>query len=275
MARSDSSSSSVFADRAFWIGLLGIAGGLVAFVLLLNFAIMPLWTRHDAAVTVPDVREMSAVDADATLGRAGLSAYPDRVPYNPNVEPDVVVEQSPEAGTQVKPGRKIYFWVNESPKQLVSVPNLVSLSEGVARPRAKEAGLVVAATEIDSIRTPFDNTVTRQAPKAGTQVRQGTPMTLWLSPGVGTRRVRVPDVTGRSPDEARQRLRQAGLWVDSPRATGPEVLWQDPERGETLREGSEVRIHTTPRGGDLPQETPDDAPAPESDDTPAPEPDDA
>ena len=261
MARPDSSSSSVFKDRAFWIGLLGIAGGLVAFVLLLNSAIMPLWTRHDAAVTVPDVRKMSAIDADAALGRAGLNASPDRVPYNPNIEADVVVEQSPAAGTEVKPGRKIYFWVNESPKQLVSVPDLVSLNEGLARPKAEDAGLVVARTEIDSVRTPFDNTVTRQAPKAGTQVRQGTPVTLWLSPGVGTRQVRVPDVTGRSPDEARQRLRQAGLWVDSPRATGPEVLWQDPERGETLREGSEVRIHTTPRGGELlPEESSDDDP---------------
>lgn len=247
MARSESTSTSMFRDRAFWIGLLGIAVGLVAFVLLLNFAIMPLWTRHDAAVAVPDVSGMTAVEAEATLERAGLNAAPDRTPYNPNVEADVVVEQNPQPGTEVKPGRRIYFYVNESPKQLVVVPDVVSLSEGVARPRITEAGLMVAGTEIDSVRTPYENTVTRQVPKAGSQVRQGTRMTLWLSPGVGTQRVRVPDVTGRSPDEARARLRQAGLWVDSPRATGSEVLWQDPDRGEMLKEGEEVRIYTTPR----------------------------
>ena len=239
----------MFKDRAFWIGLLGIAVGLVAFVLLLNFAIMPLWTRHDAAVSVPNVSGMTAVEAEATLERAGLNAAPDRTPYNPNVEADVVVEQSPEPGTEVKPGRRIYFYVNESPKQLVVVPDVVSLSEGVARPRITEAKLVVAGTEIDSVRTPFENTVTRQVPSAGSQVRQGTRMTLWLSPGVGTERVRVPDVVGMSPDEARSRLRQAGLWVDSPRATGGEVLWQDPDRGETIKEGEEVRIYTTPRDG--------------------------
>ena len=258
MARPESTSTSMFKDRAFWIGLLGIAVGLVAFVLLLNFAMMPLWTRHDAAVTVPDVSGLSAVEAEATLERAGLNAAPDRQPYNPNVEADVVMEQSPEPGTQVKPGRRIYFYVNESPKQLVLVPDVVSLSEGVARPRITEAELVVATTEIDSVRTPYENTVTRQVPKAGSQVRKGTRMTLWLSPGIGTRRVRVPDVTGRSPDEARSRLRQAGLWVDSPRATGGEVLWQDPDRGETLKEGEEVRIYTTPRdGGGTSSETDD------------------
>jgi beta-lactam-binding protein with PASTA domain len=261
----------MFKDRAFWIGLLGIAVGLVAFVLLLNFAIMPLWTRHDAAVAVPDVSGMSAVEAEATLERAGLNAAPDRTPYNPNVEADVVVEQNPEPGTQVKPGRRIYFYVNESPKQLVVVPDVVSLSEGVARPRVTEAGLVVASTEMDSVRTPYENTVTRQIPKAGSQVRQGTRMTLWLSPGVGTRQVRVPDVTGRSPDEARSRLRQAGLWVDSPRATSGEVLWQDPDRGATVKEGQEVRIYTTPRDAGT---EPNEDPSPESTPSDASEPSD-
>ncbi|MEO0559753.1 MAG: PASTA domain-containing protein [Bacteroidota bacterium] len=249
MARSESTSTSMFMDRAFWIGLLGIAAGLVGFVLLLNFAIMPLWTRHDAAIAVPNVSGMSAVEAEATLERAGLNAAPDRMIYNANLEADVVLEQNPEAGTEVKPGRRIYFYVNESPKQLVLVPDVVSLSEGVARPRVTEAGLVVAGTEIDSMRTPYENTVTRQVPNAGSQVRQGTRMTLWLSPGVGTRQVRVPDVAGLSTDEARSRLRQVGLWVDSPRATNGEVLWQDPDRGETLKEGQEVRIYTTPRDG--------------------------
>ena len=257
MAPPESTSTSVFRDRALWIGLAGIAVSLVASVLLINFAVMPLWTRHDAVVTVPDLSGLSAVEADAALARAGLEAEPDRTRFNPNVEADVVVEQDPEPGTKVKPGRRIYFYVNESPKQLVVVPDVVSLSEGVARPRVIEAGLTIASTEIDSVRTPFDNTVTRQVPKAGSQVRQGTRMTLWLSPGVGTRRVRVPDVVGQTPDEARSRLRQAGLWVDSPRADGSEVLWQDPDRGETLREGQEVRIYTTPRGGDTPDDTED------------------
>lgn len=251
MARSSGSppSRSVFRERSFWLGLLGIAGVLLAFAVLFNYAVMPIWTRHDAAVAVPDVQGQPAVEAERALRRAGLEASYKPSPYNPNLDADVVVEQIPEAGSKAKPGRRVYIYVNESPKALVSVPDVVSLSEGVARPKIRDANLVVGRVEMDSVRTPYENTVTRQSPAAGRQVPQGTPVALWISPGVGSRRIQVPDVAGLSPAEARQQLRQAGFYVDSPRATGERVLWQEPSRGETLREGEEVRIHTTPRPG--------------------------
>ena len=239
----------VLTDRAFWLGLVGIAVGVVTFLLLLNFAIMPLWTRHSAAVDVPDVRELQAIDAERALRDAGLEGEVREQPYNPNLASDVVVDQNPLPGTQVKPGRRIYFYVNASPKELVEMPEVTSLSEGVARPKISELGLTVSRVEIDSVRTPYENTVTRQTPVAGRRVPVGTRVTLWLSPGVGTEQAAVPDVTGLTPREARDRIRAAGLWVDSPRATGERVLWQEPERGARLKEGEEVRIHTTSRAG--------------------------
>lgn len=240
----------VLTDRAFWLGLVGIAVGVVAFLLLLNFAIMPLWTRHSAALEVPDVRELQAVDAERELRDAGLEGEVREQPYNPNLANDVVVDQNPLPGTEVKPGRRIYFYVNASPKELVEMPEVTSLSEGVARPKISELGLTVSRVEIDSVRTPYENTVTRQVPVAGRRVPVGTRVTLWLSPGVGTQQATVPDATGLTPREARERIREAGLWVDSPRATGERVLWQEPERGARLKEGQEVTIHTTPRAGD-------------------------
>lgn len=239
----------VLTDRAFWLGLIGIGVGLVAFLLLLNFAIMPLWTRHSAAVEVPDVREMQAVEAERALRDRGLEGEVREQPYNPNLANDVVVDQNPLPGMEVKPGRRIYFYVNASPKELAEMPDVTSLSEGVARPKITEAGLSVGRVEIDSVRTPYENTVTRQVPVAGRRIPVGTRVTLWLSPGVGTEQVTVPDVTGLTPREARDRIRAAGLWVDSPRATGERVLWQEPARGEKKREGEEVAIHTTPRPG--------------------------
>ena len=248
MARPPSPSSrSVFKERAFWIGLLGIVGGLLAFAVLFNYAVMPIWTRHDASVSVPDVQGHSASEAESILRRAGLEADYKKSPFNPNLDPDTVVEQVPQAGANAKPGRRVYIYVNESPKALVAVPDVVTLSEGVARPKIRDARLVVGRVEMDSARTPYENTVTRQSPVAGRQVPEGTQITLWISPGVGTERARVPDVTGLTPTEAREQLRKAGFYVDSPRATGERVLWQEPEQGTTLREGEEVRIHTTPR----------------------------
>ena len=232
-------------DRAFWLGLVGIGLGLVAFALLFNYAVMPIWTRHDASVEVPDVRELSPGDAENALLLAGLEGDYQEQPYNPNVAADVVVDQSPSAGTAVKPGRRIYYYVNVSPRQLVAVPDVVSLSEGKAREDVGDRGLVVDRVEMDSVRTPYENTVTRQAPEPESRVPVGTRITLWVSPGVENgREVTVPGVVGMPVTQARAAIRDAELWVDSPRATSGEVTRQEPVRGEKLNPGQEVRIYT-------------------------------
>ena len=246
MAPSDSGGlRALLTDRAFWLGLTAIAAGLVVFALLFNFAVMPIWTRHDATVSVPDVRNMAPDDAESALLLAGLEGVYDEQPYNPNIDPDIVVDQSPAAGATVKPGRRIYYYVNAQPQGLVPVPGVVSLSEGKAREEIDETELVVGRVEIDSVRTPYENTVTRQQPEEGRQVPVGTRVMLWLSPGVdNTREVRVPDVVGLPASEARERIRNAELWVDSPRAESGEITRQEPERGEMLHPGEEVRIYT-------------------------------
>lgn len=246
MARSDRGGFlSVLTDRAFWLGLVAIALGLVLFALLFNFAVMPIWTRHDAAVTVPDVKEMTPDEAHGELLLAGLGWEAREQPYNPNVAADVIVDQSPAAGTTVKPGRRIYYYVNVSPKQLVVVPRVISLSEGKAREDIGDRGLVVDRVELDTVRTPYENTITRQEPAAESRVPVGTRVTLWISPGVESgRQVTVPDVVGMTVSEAREAISQAELWVDSPRAVEGEVVRQEPNRGDRLNPGQEVRIYT-------------------------------
>ena len=246
MARTEKEGlGALLTDRAFWLGLVAIGTGLVVFALLFNYAVMPIWTRHDASVEVPDVRELTPGDAESTLLLAGLEGDLQLQPYNPNVAPDVVVDQSPAAGTAVKPGRRIYYYVNESPKQLVAVPDVTSLSESKAREDVGERRLVVDRVELDSVRTPYENTVTRQLPAAESRVPVGTRITLWISPGVENgREVAVPGVVGMTVAEARAAIRGAELWVDSPRATSGEVTRQEPVRGEKLNPGQEVRIYT-------------------------------
>lgn len=244
---------SVLTERSFWAGVATIGVSVVLFVYLLNEAIMPIWTRHDAALVVPDVREMTPLEAERTLLLAGLDAEMREQPYNPNLAADEVVDQSPAAATQVKPGRRVYFYINASPKELVTVPDVVTLSEGAARPQLVDAGLLVGRVELDSVRTPFENTVTRQLPPAGRQVPTGTRATLWLSRGVdNSRRVAVPDVVGLTPEQARERLRGVGLWVSSPRAVRGRVVSQDPARGTMLNPGREVTIQADNQGPPAP-----------------------
>ena len=245
MARSNRETpSSLFADRAFWLGLGGIALGLVVFALLFNFAVMPIWTRHDAAVEVPDVREMTPDDAQSALLLAGLDWEEQPQPFNPNITPDVVVDQSPAAGTTVKPGRRVYYYVNASPKGLVVIPDVVGYAEGTARAAVEDKGLLVDQVLTDSQRTPESGTVTRQRPQGDSQVPAGTRVTLWISPGVDTsREVTVPDVVALPVEEAREAIREAELYVDPSQDLGGVVSRQEPAAGETLNPGEQVRLY--------------------------------
>lgn len=235
----------VLKNGQFWLMLLALAASFCLFLLLVNFAVMPLWTRHDASVTVPEIRELQAEDAVGLLRDAGLRAELREQPFNPNITPDIVVDQNPLPNTTVKPGRRVYYYVNASPKEMVSVPDVRTRSEGVASDDIRNAGLIVGEVLYDSLHNPFEGTVTRQTPQGGHMVPSGTRVILWLSPGLGQDDVRMPNVEGMLPGDARRAILGAGLWLPESAVRGDTVRWSDPKPGTPLREGTEVKVHTT------------------------------
>lgn len=235
----------VVKSARFWLMLVALVGAGGLFLLLINFAVMPLWTRHDAEVAVPEIRELLAEDAVFVLREAGLRAELREQPFNPNITADMVVDQNPLPSTMVKPGRRVYYYVNASPKEMISVPDLRTRSEGVASDDIRNAGLVVGEVLYDSLHTPYEGTVTRQTPQGGHMVPRGTRVILWLSPGLGQDNVRVPNVEGMRPAEARRVILERGLWLPESAVRGDTIRWSEPRPGTPLREGTEIKIHTS------------------------------
>ena len=95
----DDSPRSILLDGALWTGISRHPGRARRGVLLFNYAVMPIWTRHDATVTVPSLREMTPGEAERALVLAGLDAEMREQPFNPNLQRDRVVDQSPAAQT--------------------------------------------------------------------------------------------------------------------------------------------------------------------------------
>lgn len=236
---------SVLTDRTFWLGLLGLGAGLLLFLLLFNYAVMPIWTRHSSSVEVPSVQEMSPLDAERTLRLSGLDAERREQPFNPNLPPDAVVDQSPAAGTRVKPARRVYFYVNASPADRVTMPSVVSMAQGQATADIEAVGLRVGPVRYDTVHTPYENTVTRQIPEADRAVQIGTQVSIWLSPGLDpSRQVSVPDVRDLPVEQARQRLRDAGLYTSTDPSETGRVIRQAPLPGTKHSAGTEVTLGT-------------------------------
>lgn len=236
----------VVTGRTFWLGLLAIVGALVGLYLVMNYVVMPAYTRQGVEARVPEVRELPFEQASDIIEGRGLRAERRDQPYNPTIARGAVVDQNPAPNTAVKPGRRVYLYVNSGPQQMVTVPDVLTLSRNLATSRLSEIGLSEVEIRQDSVRSPYENTVTRQRPEPGEVVATRAKVTLWVSPGLGSEEVTVPDVRGLAPVDARRELVSDGLWVDPTRSIGGTVTRQEPGPGEEVRQGTEVRIYSEP-----------------------------
>jgi beta-lactam-binding protein with PASTA domain/tRNA A-37 threonylcarbamoyl transferase component Bud32 len=125
----------------------------------------------------------------------------------------------------------------------VTIPPVRTQTAEVATKTLTNLGLtVVPVEEFDS--EVEKGTVIDTDPPANTQVEKGSEVKLIVSKGV--KQVEVPDVLGKSIDEARAELEKAGFVPQivtkvSSRPQG-KVFASDPKPGEKADEGSTVRI---------------------------------
>jgi eukaryotic-like serine/threonine-protein kinase len=233
-------------NRHFVLGLLLAVVALATLIVAFNHIMMPAYTRQDAQVTVPEVRELSYDEAVRMIEGRRLRAERREQPFNPGFPRDAIIDQNPGPNALVKPGRRIYLYVNSGTERTVSMPEVRTLTESVARSQLAELGLVQVSLRRDERPSPYPGTVTLQEPSAGEAIRTGESVTLWISPGLGDGAVEVPDVRGLGAEEAAERLSTVGLWVDPTRAISGTVTRQEPFSGSTVRPGTEVRLSSVP-----------------------------
>ncbi len=93
------------------IGFIGI------WIVYLSIA---LFTKHGQSDTVPGVENLSYTQAVARLEERGFRVDIRDSVYSETVKPGYVIEQFPKSGSIVKPGRKIFLYINAvNPKQVV------------------------------------------------------------------------------------------------------------------------------------------------------------
>lgn len=249
----------------FWGGTAVLLLGVVLVYLLVDAVIMPSYTRHGVSVRMPNVQSQPFTEAKQTLQAKNLQVNRQAGRYNPNVPRDVVVDQNPPPSASVKPGRRVYLTVNAGEPRMVTLPDLSGTSLREARNRLATLGLAVDTVQADSIPSPYPNTVTRQEPQPGDSLQEGNGVVLWYSQGLGTERVRVPNLQGLPLQTAQRRLlRQKLRWVvvdtssvnlrpDAQQSASPsdttekQLFIQNQGRspGETVRAGTEVRLYPT------------------------------
>lgn len=129
-------------------------------------------------VTVPDLRGMSADEAQRVLASYGLNGQQGDTVFSDDVEENRVAQQDIAAGTTAYKGDTITFHLSKGP-EIASVPNVQGLDFETARDRLEAAGFTVSLQWRDD--SAAVNTVIRQN-VTGT-AKLGTTITLTISNG--------------------------------------------------------------------------------------------
>ncbi|MEL6851761.1 MAG: PASTA domain-containing protein [Bacteroidota bacterium] len=243
-----------FVSREFLFTLLGLVGLGVLTYLALFFLILPMYTRHGAGITVPDVQEMSYAEALELLDDADLR--PDEEPvsiYMEGMAPGLVVKQYPGPYSRVKPGRLVSLTINQSRPPMVAVPLIKDMILYQAKVRLEGKKLAVGrVTRVPHIGKDKVLEVKYNGQdisgKSNIKVPMGSRIDVVVGQGLGAYRVKIPDLTGLTYDEGYGLLKDMGLGIGSVvyNSRGPseelgKIYAQTPRSGV----GDSVRIGTT------------------------------
>jgi eukaryotic-like serine/threonine-protein kinase len=226
-------------DRRNWRRIAVVALVLLALAALAIGAWLLL--RADTR-QVPNVVGKSSGTAAQILQSDGFEV--DVVPIQSDSVPeDRVAGQRPDPGTDADEGSTVTINVSGGPGE-AAVPIVQGLSDDEAVDKLREAGLK------SERRREFSDTVKsgrviETSPGGGTTVRKGSTVTLVVSRG--KQKAPVPDVKGKSRDEAERLLRGAGLQAavserEDEHAEPGTVIEQDPAAGTQVPKGGTVDL---------------------------------
>jgi beta-lactam-binding protein with PASTA domain/tRNA A-37 threonylcarbamoyl transferase component Bud32 len=223
-------------DRGRWwwwvLALLLVVGAVVAGVLLLG---------GGKQVTVPTVVGADQANAEARLRQEGFKT--DATPKTSDRPKGEVIGQDPSGGSRADKGSTVELTVSDGPAQ-VGVPQVTGLTLKSAQGRLTRAGLKSSVRE-ESSDTVAKGRVISATPSEGQSVDKGSEVALVVS--TGPEEIEVPDVTGKSYDEASTQLEAAGFKVTrKDQETADEdpgtVLSQAPKSGEHAPKGSAITL---------------------------------
>jgi serine/threonine-protein kinase len=183
-----------------------LIGGGIALVLALSGGSKANTPAVTQQVSVPNVVNSTQADATAQLQTAGL--VPGQVTTQPSTAAQAgkVLSTNPAGGAQVDKGSKVDLVVGGGPNT-IAIPAVIGLSASEAKDNLHQAGFTgsINTNQVSSLQPA--GTVVSVDPKQGSQAAPDTGITL----GVSTGTIPMPDVTGKTLDDATKALTNAGI----------------------------------------------------------------
>ncbi|WP_257963449.1 Stk1 family PASTA domain-containing Ser/Thr kinase [Brevibacterium ravenspurgense] len=219
---------------------------ILATILVLVLGGLGLWVyqlskpQEPPTIELADLKDVSEEEALKWLADNNLNGLTEEV-NDDDVEEGNVVKTDPEGGSVVQVGSDVTVFVSVGPAE-VTVPDVSGQTESLARQTLEEAGLKGGSNTEENSPDVDKGTVLKTKPGKDSKVEKGSAVDLVLSSG----RVDVPDVTGKTADEACEILTGEKHQLQ---CNTEEVETNDHEAGkvfsQSVKGGSSTEQHAT------------------------------
>ena len=192
-----------------------LAFGAISFVvvILFEYIIMPMYTRHNTGQYLMDVQGKTLEEAIAMIEAEDFRAILSDTMYTNKVAEGIVVDQYPKPNMKVKIGRTVRLKISTSEK-LVSIPNLIGQSLRSAELILQQASLLIDTVYFEYNPEFPKGTIAWQYPKANDTMKKGFGIQVTVSKGLPPDYFyQVPNVIGLSLNQAKEYLAKARLKV--------------------------------------------------------------
>ena len=237
-------------------GAMAVKGVIAAaIIVLLAVGAVWLWNNSDALFEPKEEEQIEMPNFVGMIYDDILNnpEYSDNFKFkrtegnNPDLQPGEVMQQNPNQKIMVKKGSEVTLLVNGKVEQ-VEVPDMKGYSRADATALSKELELKVKCEEVahDEIKVGY---VVSSDPQEKTMVDVGTTVTLKISKGPATKKVKIPDdLVGKTRYDVESVLKERKLVVgnvitdDTSTQPADTVVSTNPAPGSEVSEGAAVDI---------------------------------
>ncbi|MCZ0856585.1 Stk1 family PASTA domain-containing Ser/Thr kinase [Actinomyces israelii] len=210
----------------------------------LKQAVTAVVSRGVEQKKVPDVAGKTQDEATKAITDAGLTVGPITQEYSGTVESGRVVSTDPKAGTSINHSSAVAIAVSRG-RQSATVPDVTGMTVDQAKTTLEAAGLKLGTQTQAFSDTVASGQIISTSPAAGASgVYNGDTVAVTVSKG--PENVTVPDVNGKSEEEAKKALEDLGLKVEVNKRLGAPfgtVRSTEPAAGTSVKTGSTVKIN--------------------------------
>lgn len=194
-------------------------------------------------IEVPDFSELSWEQIEMRYRKYNITP---EYEYNDKIAEGDVISQSPDAGTKIKDTDNITIKISLGGK-LVEIDDYTNRNIEDAEELLDKQGLKCEIIKEES-ETVTENCVIRTSPAAREKVERGSVVTCYVSMGSADEEILMPDLTGKSIEEATQIATETGnigltIVYDNDSDLPPgTVISQSYEPDEPIEAGTKIEV---------------------------------